>query len=117
MPSGTATFSCTIANLPTGSKTIAPAAVALTAAVGKIIEQDLATGNNAFTIPSGSTYAVLEFPITTETVLWKKSNGETGTQLFAGTTIALFMVMLVKGETSFVLNSTGTVVGVEVSFA
>src|SRR6266850_1997799 len=113
MPSGVAAFACTISGLPTGSKTIAPAAVALTAAVGKIIEQDLTTGDNSFTVPAGSTYAVIEFPITTQTVVWKGNALDVGTQMFAGTLVALFSVQLVKGLASFILNSTGSIPGVE----
>ena len=93
----------------------------MTAANGTILSKDLSIGDNTITVPTtpnAPTYAILEFPITTATVTWKGAGGDTGTQMFAATTVALFSVQLIKGLSSFILNATGsTVPGVEISFA
>jgi len=114
VPTGTANFTCVVSGLPTGSKTVAPPGVSLVAAVGKIVEVDLAIGDNSIAVPTGATYAVIEFPITLATV--KNGASGSGDQLFAGATQALFEVRLVGGLASFVLNTDILVPGLEINF-
>jgi hypothetical protein len=116
VPTGTANFTCVVSGLPTGSKTVAPPGVSLVAAVGKIVEVDLAIGDNSIAVPTGATYAVIEFPITLATVTLKNAGGDSGNTLFIGATQALFMVLLVQNATALILNATILVSGVEVSF-
>jgi hypothetical protein len=114
VPTGTANFTCVVVGLPTGSKTVSPAGVSLVAAVGKITELDLQIGDNTILVPTGATYAVIEFPITLATV--KNGASGSGDQLFDGATQALFEVRLVSGIVSFVLNTDILVSGVEINF-
>lgn len=122
MAKGTATFGCILTNVLTGAKTVAPPPVVLTTAVDVIETRNssglslLQIGDNTINVPAGSTFAVISFPITPETVVWKGAGGDTGTQMLSNTNIPLFCVMLVSGLTSFILNATADIAGVEVSF-
>jgi hypothetical protein len=121
MPTGTARFGAIISNLATGSKTIAVSAV-LAAAISEITDLNssnlslLQPGDNTIIVPPGSTYAVIQFPVTPGTVIWKGAGGDTGTQMIANPTEALFAAMLVSGLASFILNASVLIPGVEVSF-
>jgi len=115
--SATIAFSTAVTGLATGTKTVTPTPVVLTTAVADITgDIDLAIGDNTISVPSGATYVVLEFPITAGTITLKGAGGDTGVQLLSNTTMTLFMLLLVSGETSIILNSTAVVENVQANF-
>lgn len=121
MATGTATFGCIVSGMLTGQKTV-QWSVALSDVADRIISVNsdnlalLQPGDNTILVPSNATFAVIEFPLTPETVLWKGDAGDVGTQMLSNTDASLFCVMLVKGLTSFILNATDTIASVEVNF-
>jgi hypothetical protein len=116
MPTGIVTASCVVTGLPTGSETIAPPGVTLTAAIGETVPFSLIIGDNTLTLPAGTTYAVLAFPITTAVVTRKGDPADVGVIILNAPSAALFSWELVQGATVIILNATVAVTGCGVSF-
>lgn len=113
---GTLTASCVVTGLTTGSKTIAPPSVSLLAVIGTITEVSLtAVTNITITVPSGSTYCVVGFPVTAATVLLKGVAGDAGVTILTNPSFASFVVLPVQGAASFVMNASVTT-AIEVNF-
>lgn len=121
MPTGTATFGALISNMLTGSKTVSVTA-SLGAAVDAItsVNSDnnslLQAGDNTINVPAGATFAVISFPVTANTIIWKGDPADVGTQMVSNPTEALFAAMLVSGLSSFILNADALTPFVEINF-
>lgn len=116
---GTLTVSGMSAGLASGEKVIGPVTTTASNTVGTIIDTTLASGDNTFTVPSGSTCVAIFLGYSPSVTVKVRTNlnvidGGMPIAPFGGT--PWFKMDLVSGVTSIVLNASGSLAGVELTF-
>lgn len=117
--SSTLTVSGMSGGLPSGMKTIGPVSMVGVKVVGGITDASLISGDNTFSVPAGAV-AVVIFPGTTPAATIKvRTNlnaSDAGLPISPYTALGWAAWPLPSGTTSVILNSSGSVAGVELSF-
>lgn len=119
---GTLTVSGMSAGLASGAKTIGPVTMTGVSTVGQLIDQQLSSGDNTFTLPAGETISAVAifFGTTTATIKLRTNldSGDAGVQVapYVGAGIPWCVLPLPSGVTSVILNASATVAGVELTF-
>jgi hypothetical protein len=101
---GTLIVSGMAAGLQSGEKTIGPITMVGTTAIGTILDETLASGDNTFVLPVGATAVLLVLPSPNTAALKVRTNLDTGT----GVTVGLLGWMafpVAAGTTSIVVNA------------
>lgn len=116
---GTLTVSGMSAGLTSGYKVIGPITITGANQIGEIIDATLSSGDNTFTVPSGATAVLVALGQAASTTVKVRTNlnsGDAGLPIgpFSGTGWAAFP--LVTGVTQVILNASGTVGPIELSF-
>ena len=117
--SGTMTITGMSAGLASGQKVIGPVTFTGLNVIGGISDASLSSGDNPFTVPSGATFVAIflgSAPSATVKVRTNLNSTDGGLEIspYSGTGWAAFP--LPTGTTSVILNSTGSLTGVELSF-
>jgi hypothetical protein len=116
---GTLTVTGMSAGLTSGYKVIGPITITGSNPVGEIIDVTLASGDNTFMVPAGATAVLLALGSASAVTVKVRTNlnsGDMGLSIapFGGTGWAAFR--LVTGVTSLILNASGSLPNVELSF-
>lgn len=81
----------------------------LSAPIGEVLVQTLASGNNSITVPSGSSYVLIQPPsANTVALVLKGVNGDTGVSIHPSNP---FLLSLASSATSFVINAASATTG------
>lgn len=113
------------AGLASGQKTIGPVTMTGLSTVGEIIDTALSSGDNTISLPPSADNetisAVLIILGTTTATVKVRTNldsGDAGVQIapYVGAGVPWCVLPLPSGVTSVILNASGTVTGVELSF-
>lgn len=113
------TISGASAGLPGGQVVIGPCTTTANATIGEKLFVSLSSGDNTTAVPAGATCVAVFLPQgTTATVKFRTNldSGDGGVLIAPVTINPWFKKDVVTGETSVVLNSTGSVPGVEIDF-
>lgn len=116
---GTMTYIGAAAGLPGGQNVLGPVTTTGNNTVGGRIPISLSSGDNTFSIPTGSTSVAVILPqgiSATVTFRTNLNSGDTGTAIAPVTVVTWFKKDIVSGETSVILNSSSTVTGAELDF-
>lgn len=113
---GTLTIMGASAGLSSGQKTIGPATMTGNATVGAILDATLASGDNTFSVPTGATAVAIFLGTGSTTTIKVRTNldaADAGIQVGGSGFVAF---PLPAGSTQVVLNASGVLAGVELSF-
>lgn len=119
---GTLTVSGMSAGLASGQKTVGPVTMTGVSTIGHLVDAQLSSGDNTFTLPSGETFAAVAIflgaTVATVKVRTNLDSGDVGVQIAppAAAGISWCVLPLPSGVTSVILNASTTVSGVELSF-
>ena len=119
---GTLTIAGLSAGLAAGQKTIGPVTMTGVSPVGSLIDAQLSSGDNVFTLPAGETISAIAIFLGTTTATVKvRTNldaSDAGVQIapYVGAGTPWCVLPLPAGVTSVTLNASATVTGVELSF-
>ncbi len=121
---GTLTIMGSSSGLASGQKVIGPLTITGSNSVGSIIDANLASGDNTFAVPSfppaAQATAVLiclgNAPAVTVKVRTNLNTGDGGLEIAPYSGLGFAVFPLVAGTTSLILNSSGSLAGIELSF-
>lgn len=117
---GTVTVTGMASGLPAGQFTIGPLTTTGTnPAAGGILPGALASGDNTFAVPAGVVKAVIclgTAPAVTVKLRTNLNSGDAGTPIAPYAGIGFTVVDLPAGVTSLILNSSGALAGIELTF-
>ena len=117
--SGTLTVSGMAAGLVSGEKLIGPVTTSGSNTIGQIDDATLAAGDNTFAVPSGAVAVAIflsSAPSVTVKVRTNLNTGDGGLEIAPVSGTPWFKMDLVTGTTSIILNSSGSLSGVELTF-
>jgi hypothetical protein len=117
--SGTLTVSGMSAGLLTGQKVIGPITITGNNPIGEIIDAALASGDNDFTVPTGAVAMLINLglgPTATVKLRTNLNTGDGGLEIAPFSNIAWTVFPLVAGTTSIILNASGPLSAIELSF-
>lgn len=106
MANAAVTISGSTTNAGGVSLQVGPIVMTSSTPIGSNLEQVLSSGDNSFTIPSGTTLIIVQLPLTNAVVtklVGATSGASTGTALLAAGGVALFQPA--ASQTTFVLNA------------
>ena len=107
------------AGLASGAKAIGPVTTTGLNTVGTILDESLAVGDNAFAVPSGATSVAIFLgyaPAVTVKVRTNLNSSDAGLPISPMSGTPWFKMDLPTGVTSVILNASGSLAGVELSF-
>jgi len=122
---GTLTIAGMSAGLASGQKTIGPVTMTGVSTVGSIVDTSLGSGDNTFSLPPAANNETISAVViflgsTTATVKVRTNlnSGDAGTQIApsVGAGLPFAVLPLPAGVTSVILNASGIVTGVELSY-
>jgi hypothetical protein len=117
---GTMTLSGASQGLVSGGKTIGPATMTGTAAIGEIIDATLSSGDNTFQVPTGAVaiaFASMSTPTVTVKLRTNLNLSDAGLPISPVATQGWWVACpLANGCTEVILNAGGSVAGIELSF-
>ena len=107
---GTFTITGMAAGLPSGEKIIGPISATGNGVIGTIIDVQLASGDNTFSIPTGAVSVLVVFPQALTQTVKVRTNADTGGCQIAPQSAAYYAVLpLPSTATSLILNASGAV--------
>lgn len=115
---GTFTVTGLSAGLGTGSKTVGPITITGSNIVGGISDATLNSGDNTFTVPPNAVAVYVYFPAANTATLRIRTSlnsGDTGLPVAAGDPFGPYSFRGLS-PTTVIINASGSVVGVELSF-
>lgn len=121
---GTLTVMGSSSGLASGQKVIGPVTMTGTNTVGTIIDANLSSGDNTFAVPSfppsGQPYAVAIFlgsaPAVTVKVRTNLNVADGGLEIAPYSGLGFAVFPLPAGSTEIILNSSGSLAGIELTF-
>ena len=121
---GTLTVMGSSSGLASGQKVIGPVTMTGTNTVGTIVDANLSSGDNTFAVPSfppsGQPYAVLitlgSAPNVTVKVRTNLNSGDGGLEIAPYSGLGWTVFPLPAGTTELILNSSGSLTGIDSSF-
>ena len=116
---GTLTVTGMSAGLLTGEKVIGPITITGNSAIGTIIDAALSSGDNSFAVPTGAVAVLINLglgPTPTVKVRTNLNTGDGGLEIAPFASIGWAVFPLVSGTTTLILNASGALSAVELSF-
>lgn len=116
---GTLTITGMSAGLVSGQKTIGPITTSGSNPIGQIDDTTLNSGDNTFTVPTGYTAVAIflgQSPNVTVKLRTNLNALEAGLQIAPVAVLSWAKFDLPVGVTSVILNSSGSLAGVEIQF-
>lgn len=116
---GTMTIGGSSSGLPGGQMVIGPVTTTGNSVIGEKLAVTLASGDNTFAIPLGSTCVAVFLPNNAAVTVKFRTNSnisDGGTVIAPVSVIPWFKKDVIAGETSVVLNASAPLSGVEIDF-